>query len=67
MDYEDLKPKKRYHFELMSVNATRSIDLSKDKDAGLRALRAAYLYGKRTGKKFMGRTLNGCMIIKRLS
>lgn len=66
-DADDITPKKSYRFDLMSINDFRQIDLSKDPEAGLRALRAAYQYGKRSGKKFFGRTKNGCMIIKRLS
>jgi hypothetical protein len=64
---DDIRPRERYAFHLMGVNDSRRIDLSKDPGAGLRALRAAYQYGRRSGKRFFGATKDGCMIIKRLS
>ncbi len=51
-----LKPRNAYKFELMSIGDIKKIRIPEDDPrAGVRALCAAYAYGRRNGWIFCGR------------
>lgn len=45
----------RYRWQQLQLHDCLDVPIDDDPDAGLRALRAAYAYGRRHGQKFTGR------------
>ena len=48
------QPRMKYGFEKMELDSVMKINTDGDDQAGMKALRAAYAYGRRNDQKFCG-------------